>query len=156
MPWNKNTDIEKIREYNRQYYQRRTKEKRAKEREERGVVLQEKVCPICHATFTTEKPCQKYCCDACKKLSQKIKGMLYRQSQKYKDRVQSEEFKEKRRQYMKSIKYKEYRKQYAKSETYKKAMRKYAQSEKGKATFKRYAEKMKANGWKPLGQTEES
>ena len=155
MGWNKNTDIEKIREYNRQYYQRKLKEKRAKERQEKGQEVRTKECPICHSTFTTDKPNQKYCCDACKKLSHRIKGMLYRQTKEYKERTQSEEFKEKVKQKRQTEKYKEYRKQYAKTDTYKKAMKKYAQSEKGKATLQRYIEKRKANGWKPLGETEE-
>lgn len=155
MSWKKGTDIEKIREYNREYYQRKVKAKRAKQRAEKGKVIREVECPICHTVFVADKPNQKYCSDECRKLSHKQKGILYRQTDAYKERIQSEEFKERRKQLLKTEKYKEYRKQYAKTETYKKAMKKYLQSEKGKATIKRYTEKVKANGWKPLGQTTE-
>jgi hypothetical protein len=142
MSWKKDTPIEKIREYNREYYQRKVKEKRALARQQAEKKVTTKECPICHSTFTVETPNQKYCCETCKKVATKIKGILYRQTKGYK---------ESQKQYRKSEHYKEYRRQYAKSETYKSIMKKYAQSEKGKATTQRYSEKRKANGWKPLG-----
>ena len=153
MGWKKGTDIEKIREYNRQYYHQKTKEKRAKARQEQEPKT--KVCPICNQTFTTDKPNQKYCSETCKKFSHRLKGILYRQTQAYQDRIQSEEFKEKRKQIRQTEQYKEYRRQYAKTEKYKEIMKRYMESEKGKATLKRYNDKLKANGWKPLGQTKE-
>ena len=155
MSWSKNTDIEKIREYNRKYYHKKVKEKRMKERQATLQERRTKVCPICHSTFVADKPNQKYCCEACQKISRKVKSILYRQTKEYKERVHSEEYKEQRRQYTKTEQYKQYRKQYAKTEKYKEIMKRYAQSEKGKATIKRYLEKVKANGWKPLGQTTE-
>ena len=152
MGWSKNTSPEKKREYARQYYQKKLKEKRAKERAKH---VTQKECPICRSTFTPETPNQKYCCTACKKVSIKIKGILYRQTQTYKDFRHSDEFKEQQKQYRQTEQYKEYRKKYAKTEKYKEIMKRYAQSEKGKATLKRYTEKVKANGWKPLGETKE-
>ena len=155
MAW-KNTNIEKIREYNRQYYQKKVKEKRAKEKAGRSIT---KECPICHTTFTTDKPNQKYCCDACKKISVKIKGIIYRRTQEYKDKLNeyrhSDKFKEQQKQYRQSEKYKAYRKEYVKTDKYKEIAKRYLQSDKGKATLQRYAEKRKANGWKPLKTSKE-
>lgn len=157
MAWKKGTPIEKIREYNRQYYQRKVKEKRA---EERATHIVKKECPICHTIFTPDKPNKKYCCEECKKVSIKIKGNLYRRSQEYKDKLKeyrhSDEFKEKQKAYRQTEKYKAYRKEYAKTKKYKEIAKRYLQSEKGKATMQRYAEKAKANGWKPLGTGKET
>lgn len=185
MAWNKNTNPEKIKEYNRQYYLKKTKEKM----EQAKVKLEPKECPICHATFTPERSNQKYCCSACKKLANKIAKLIYSRTDKYKEMQkeyrQTESFKESQRAYRESEKgklaRKEYLKEYSKSEVYKKAQKKYAESEKGKATrqkydqsekgkvakqkydqsekgkanHKRYYEKRKANGGKALREKEE-
>ncbi len=145
-------NAEKLKEYNKQYYQTTLKEKRTQERQSK---VKTKVCPICNQEFVPKKSNQVYCSSECKKESHRLKGIIYRQTEGYKQRIQSEEFKEYRRNYTKTEQYKEYRRQYAKTETYKNILKKYAQSEKGKATLKRYTEKIRANGWKPLGQTTE-
>jgi DNA repair exonuclease SbcCD ATPase subunit len=155
MSW-KYTDPEKVKEYNHQYYLKKTKLKRQtdeyKEQQKQKRNAQPKVkkeCPVCHTTFTPEKSAkQKYCCEACRIVATKIKGKLYRQT---------EEFKEQQRQYRQTEEYKEYRRKYAKSETFKKAMKKYAQSEKGKATQKKYAQSEKGKlASKKFRQSEKS
>ena len=147
MAWNKNTDPEKIREYNRKYYAEKTKAKRISKRQE----TVKKVCPICKAEFTPNREHKVYCCEACKKIGERIRDIKYSKSEKSKEKAKryrasesykktqqkyrsTEEFKEKRRAYMR---------EYCKSEAFKKAQKKYTQSEKGKATMKRYLEKKK-------------
>ena len=128
MAWNKNTNPDKIREYNRKYYQEKTKQKRA---EARGGL--EKECPICHAKFTPSNANVKYCCKACKELATKIQNMRRRQT---------EEYKEKQKAYRKTEAYKESLKKYQQTEKYKASrkryMEKYLQTEEGKATRDRY------------------
>lgn len=144
MAWNKNTDPEKVKEYNHQYYLKKTKLKRQTDeykqkqkeiRQQKRAELEPKECPICHSTFTPEKSTkQKYCCKACKLIAQKIQSMLYRKTDK---------FKEQQRKYRQSEKYKEYRKKYTQTETYKETVKRYQQSEKGKATYKKYQQSEK-------------
>ena len=118
MAWSKNTDIETIREYNRKYYESKTKEKLKKERE---LNRKKKVCPICGTSFMPSAPREKYCCDACKLVATKIRTKLYRESDKAKETF----------------------KKYRQSETYKKVKEKYMKSEKGKNAVKRYLESAK-------------
>lgn len=145
MAWNKNTPIEKIREYNRKYYLEKTKQKRA---EKEKPPREPKECPICHSTFIPKSSNQKYCSPECSKVSARIKDILYRSTKEYKEKMQAyrqtEEYKAKQKELRQTEKYKEYRKKYAKSETYKAVMKKYLQSEKGKATVKKYQQKRKA------------
>ena len=153
------TQKEKEQEYNRKYYLEKTKVKRAEQKksiEPQAKKVRKLECPICHTTFETDKPRQKYCSEACKKLAARLRGIAYRQSEEYKEKIHSEEFKEKQRQRRQSEHYKEYRKNYTKTEKHKEYRKKYSQteqckamyarynqSEKGKATFKKYAQSEK-------------
>jgi predicted unusual protein kinase regulating ubiquinone biosynthesis (AarF/ABC1/UbiB family) len=182
MAWSKDTDKEKIKQYNKEYYEK-VRKARAKQRREE--LLTERECPICHGMFKPTRTNQKYCCEACKIVGNKLQHALYRQTEEYKEKIrayrQTPEYKAKEKERRQTEEYKEYRKQYAKTETYKATMKRYAQSEKGKATYKKYEqsdkgkaknkkylqsekgkattqkylEKRKANGWKSLYKTEQ-
>ena len=147
MAWSKKTDIEKIREYNRKYYAEKIKQKRLLKRQE----TVKKTCPICKTEFTPTEGHKIYCCEACRKIGDRIRETKYSKSEKCKEKNkryrESESYKESQKKYRSSETFKEtrreYMKKYAKSEAFKKAQKKYAQSEKGKATQKRYAQSEK-------------
>ena len=136
MAWSKNTDKEVIRKYQREYYQRKTKDKRKKQRE---LNKQKKVCAICGTTFMPDRPNVKYCCDACKLVASKIRAKLYRTSEKGKETA---------KKYRQTEVYKETRKRYLQSEKGKAALKKYMQSEKGKLATQKSREKAKENSAK--------
>ena len=146
MAWSKNANPEEVKAYNRLYYLKKIKKKR--EQEKQNYV---KECPICHAKFKPERKNQKYCCDACKKLAEKIRGMLYRQTEEYKEKIKeyrkTDKFKETQKNYRQSEKYKEYKreyqKQYYRTQKGKEVAEKYRQTDKYKATIKRYQDKKK-------------
>lgn len=123
MAWTKNTDPEKIKEYNKQYYLKKVKAKREalKTIKPKTVKEIEKVCPICNKTFTTTNSRKKYCSDECKMQYILKQQKEHRQTKEYKEKI----------------------KEYYKSESYKNSQLKYSQSEKGKETKKKYYEKKK-------------
>lgn len=156
MPFNKKyyTD-EQIREYYKKYYREKRKKQIQEDKEKNPVYA---ICPMCGTKFIT-KHNVKYCSEACKKLSIKIKQKIYRETQKYREArdkyLQSDKYKETVKKYKQSDKYKETVKKYWQSEHGKEIAKKYSQSEKGRATSKRYYLKRKANGGKPLSETTE-
>lgn len=120
MAWNKSTNPEKIKEYNKQYYLKKTKAKREALKKEKVKEAIVKVCPICNKEFTTKKK-TKYCSKEC--------HMQYTLAHQ-KERRKTKEYRDKIRDYYKS-------------ESYKNSQAKYANSEKGKEAKKRYYEKKK-------------
>lgn len=123
MSW-KYANEEKIREYNRQYYLKKTKakmeaQKALKALEEKPTI--EKKCPICNKVFTTTESRRKYCSDECKRVHLLQQQKEYRKTDRYKEKV----------------------KEYYKSESYKASRRRYMKSEKGKQAMKRYLQKVK-------------
>ena len=125
MAWAKYVDPEKIKEYNRQYYElRKDKLKEAREKAKKNAVKEQyvKICPICNKEFTTMNKQTKYCSDDCKKVAKK----------------------EREKNYKKTDKYKEYLKNYTKSEKYKAIKKEYAKTQAFKDSLKRYYEKKKA------------
>lgn len=141
MVW-KNTNPEKIREYNRKYYEEKTKAKRKakreKEKEENPIY---KICPLCGTKFKATTRKQKYCCEACQLLGRKIRMKVYREQPQNKEKAkkyrQTEAYKRTRAKYMSSEKGKESLKRYQQSEKGKEAAKRYQQSEKGKEATKR-------------------
>ena len=118
MAW-KNTNPEKIKEYNRKYYQEKTKKKR---QDIKAKVIKE--CPICHTMFhPTTSNNQKYCCEACSIIGNKIRQIMNRKK---------EGNQEKLRNYQKKYRESEYYKEYRQSEKYKEYQRKYRQEHKEK------------------------
>ena len=120
MSW-KYTNPEKIKEYNKQYYLKKTKAKREALRKIKVKETIIKVCPICNKEFTTTSKRKKYCSKEC--------HMQYTLAHQ--------------KEYRKTKEYKEKMKEYYKSESYKNSQSKYANSEKGKEAKKRYYEKKK-------------
>lgn len=125
-------------EYHRKYYETKIKAKIAEIKAEKekileGLTLEEqiveglvkpKVCPICGTLFTSKSSKKKYCCEACKKLAEKMKR-------------HTPEYRAKRREYMHTSEaYKRTRAKYEKSEKFKEVQRKYRNSEKGKERLK--------------------
>ena len=143
---------EQLREYYKKYYKEKRKAKLDKQRAENPTY---KECPICGKKFAV-KGNQKYCCEACKVLANKIKQRVIRQSDSYQQAQlkyrNSEKGKETRAKYFSSEHGKEVRRNYYTSERVKETQRKYYYSEKGQETYKKYWEKRKANGGKPLSQ----
>ncbi len=121
MAWNKITDPEKIKEYNKQYYLKKIKTKKEAIKKEKIKEVVVKVCPICNQEFTTTNKRTKYCSNEC--------HMKYTLAQQ-KERRKTKEYREKIREYYKS-------------ESYKNSQTKYANSEKGKEAKKRYYKKKK-------------
>ena len=66
---------EQLRQYYKDYYQRRRKAKLDKERAENPVY---KICTMCGEKFIARGN-QKYCCEACAKLAAKIKQKILRE-----------------------------------------------------------------------------
>ena len=121
MAWNKTTNPEKIKEYNKQYYLKKTKAKREALKKERVKEVIVKVCPICNKEFTTTSKRTKYCSDECHMKYILAQQKEHRKTKEYKDKIR----------------------EYYKSESYKNSQTKYANSEKGKEAKKRYYEKKK-------------
>ena len=156
MAWNKEKNTpEQLREYYKKYYEEKRKKKLQEARANNPVY---KICPMCATKFVA-KSNQKYCCEACRKLGNKVKDKILHNTEEYKEKSkqyrQTEAYREAQAKYKNSEKYKEYRKEYNNSEKAKETRKKYQESEKGKATQQRYYEKLKANNWKPLSQKEE-
>ena len=156
MPFNpKYYTKEQLREYYRKYYQERRKQKLAEARKKNPTY---KICTMCGTKFESVNNA-KYCCEACRSLAKKITQKIYRQSDKYKEFVskyrQSDKYKESQEKYRSSEKYKKRIKEYWQSEQGKEKAKRYSQSEKGKAAFHRYYLKRKANGGKPLSETDD-
>lgn len=154
MPFNpKYYTKEQLREYYKKYYQERRKKKLAEARKNNPTY---KICPMCGTKFESVHNA-KYCCEACKTLAAKIRQKIYRQSDKYKEFAakyrQTNNYKESQKKYKNSEKYKKRVKEYWQSEKGKAKAKKYSQSVKGKATYHRYYLKRKANGGKPLSET---
>ena len=122
MAWAKNTDPEKIKEYNRQYYELKRKAKLEEARKNAVKEQYVKICPVCNKEFTTTVKNVKYCSDDCKEAAKK----------------------EREKEYKKTDKYKEYIKNYTKSEKYKAIKKEYAKTQAFKDSLKRYYEKKKA------------
>lgn len=98
---------DKLKDYNKNYYETVTKAKREKLKENKVKPTYVKVCPICNKEFTTNKHQQKYCSSECKEISIK---------QNMKEYIKTDKYKEYMKEYMKSSKYKEVRKNYYKNQ----------------------------------------
>ena len=85
MSWNKNADPEKIKEYNRQYYLKKTKAKREALKKEKVEEVIVKVCPICNKEFTTTKKKTKYCSKECHMQYTLAQQKERRKTKEYKD-----------------------------------------------------------------------
>ena len=133
MAW-KNTDPEKIREYNRKYYAEKTKLKRQQASELK--VRDKRECPICKTTFIPETNRQIYCCEACALVARKLRARVYRQTETYKEKM---------KEYRQTESYKQVRDKYRKSEKGKKAIKRYLMSEKGQQARARSLEKRKGD-----------
>ena len=73
MVWDKTKYTkEQLRQYYNDYYKRKRKAKLDKERAENPVY---KICPMCGEKFAAKRN-QKYCCEACAKLSAKIRHKI--------------------------------------------------------------------------------
>lgn len=129
----KEKDLDKIKEYNRQYYLKKTKLKREKAKETR--VPRQVECAVCGTLFTPKSSIGKYCCDACREIGNRIVKKLYRKT---------DTFKAQRKRYMKSETYKKIRARYVSSEKWKQAQERYRKSEKGKLSIARTLAKRKA------------
>ena len=134
MAWSKNATPEEIRAYNKKYYEEKTKAKRAEYRKNNPIRIKRK-CPICGGVFVTDSPRRKYCSDACQQVATKMRNVLYRQTDKYKEYMHA---------YRQTDKYKEIKEKYRKSEKGQQAIQRYLKSEKGQQAIKRSNEKAKA------------
>ena len=110
MAWTKNTDPEKIKEYNREYYQKKKKAKMEEAKKNKTEIIYTKVCPYCNREFTTTIKNVKYCPE-CKKIVLKEQRKAYNQTDKFKEYLKNyystDEYKAKRREYYQSDKFKE-------------------------------------------------
>ena len=136
-------------DYQHQYYLKKTKEKRAMKKAisnenkaqlnnlfeisdtdlENG--LKEgriKTCAICGVVFVPNNTRQKYCCENCKKEALKRQEKIRKQDPLYIEKVKAW-----RKKYYKSDKYKAVRDKYHKSEKFKAILKKYKETELGKA-----------------------
>ena len=118
MAWAKNTDPEKIKEYNRQYYELKRKAKLEEARKNAVKEQYVKICPVCNKEFTTTVKNVKYCSDDCKEAAKKEREKEYKKTDKYKEYIKN---------YTKSEKYKAIKKEYAKTQAFKDSLKKKAE-----------------------------
>lgn len=140
-------------DYQHQYYLKKTKEKRAKKKAienkdkaqfqaqlnnsfelsdtdlENGLKEGKiKTCAICGVIFVPRNKRQKYCCENCKKEALKRQEKIRKQDPLYIEKVKAW-----RKEYYKSDKYKAVRDKYHKSEKFKAVLKKYKETEQGRA-----------------------
>lgn len=119
--------------YQRYYYFKKTKLKRAEIREAKP--LKACICQVCGKTFyikASTKPQRKYCSEECREIGKQ------RNKENLKKYQKTETYKEKQRQYRKSEKYQTWYKEYQQSEKYKERIREYHKTENFKEKQKLY------------------
>lgn len=121
MAWTKNTDPEKIKEYNKNYYEKKRKAKLEEARKNKAKPTYVKICPICSKEFTTIIKKTKYCSAECKEIAKKEREKEYRQTDKFKNYM---------KEYTKTDKYKAIKKEYSKTQAFKDSVKKYNEKKK--------------------------